>query len=73
MKTLGTAVLAMEIIVMLLAVPIAAPESIAALADAADEVIAVETLDFHGGISAAYLDFHQISDAEMLAMLAHAT
>ena len=58
---------------LILAVPIAAPESIAALADAADEVIAVETLGFRGGISAAYLDFHQISDAEMLAMLAHAT
>jgi putative phosphoribosyl transferase len=58
---------------LILAVPIAAPESIAALKDAADEVIAVETVGFHGGISAAYLDFHQISDAEMLAMLAHAT
>ena len=58
---------------LILAVPIAAPESIAALADAADEVIAVDTAGYHGGISAAYLDFHQISDAEMLAMLAHAT
>ena len=55
---------------LVLAVPIAAPESIAALKDAADEIIAVETEDFHGGISASYADFHQISDAEMLEMLA---
>ena len=55
---------------LVLAVPIAAPESIAALKDVADEIIAVETEDFHGGISASYADFHQISDAEMLEMLA---
>ena len=54
---------------LVLAVPIAAPESIAALKDVADEIIAVETEDFHGGISASYADFHQISDAEMLGML----
>ena len=54
---------------LVLAVPIAAPESIAALKDVADEIIAVETEDFHGGISASYVDFHQISDAEMLGML----
>ena len=55
---------------LVLAVPIAAPESIAALKDVADEIIAVETEDFHGGISASYVDFHQIGDAEMLGMLA---
>jgi predicted phosphoribosyltransferase len=54
---------------LILAVPVAASESIAALKDAADEIIAVETEDFHGGISASYADFHQISDAEMLGML----
>ena len=54
---------------LVLAVPIAAPESIATLKDVADEIIAVETEDFHGGISASYVDFHQISDAEMLGML----
>jgi predicted phosphoribosyltransferase len=42
----------------------------AALKDTADEIIAVETEDFHAGISASYADFHQISDAEMLGMLA---
>jgi putative phosphoribosyl transferase len=51
-------------------VPVAAPESIAALKDVADEIIAVEAEEFHGGISASYDDFHQISDAEMLALLA---
>lgn len=55
---------------LVLAVPIATPESIAALKDVADEIIAVETEDFHGGISASYGDFHQIGDAEMLGMLA---
>lgn len=55
---------------LVLAVPVAAPEAIAALKDAADEIIAVETEDFHGGISASYADFHQLSDAEMLALLA---
>jgi putative phosphoribosyl transferase len=55
---------------LVLAVPVAAPESIAALKDVADEIIAVEAEEFHGGISASYDDFHQISDAEMLALLA---
>ena len=55
---------------LILAVPVAAPESIATLKDVADEIIAVETEDFHGGISASYVDFHQIGDAEMLGMLA---
>jgi len=55
---------------LILAVPVAAPESFAALKDAADEIIAVETEAFHGSIGAFYQDFHQISDAEMLEMLA---
>ena len=55
---------------LVLAVPVAAPESIGALKHAADEIIAVETEKFHGGISASYVDFHQITDAEMLALLA---
>ena len=54
---------------LVLAVPIAAPEAIATLKDAADEIIAVETEDFHGGISVSYADFHQLSDAEMQALL----
>ena len=57
---------------LVLAIPVAAPEAIDALKDAADEIIAVETEDFHGGISASYADFHQLSDAEMLALLAPA-
>ena len=55
---------------LVLAVPVAAPESTAALMDAADEIIAVETEEFRGGIGASYADFHQISDTEMLEMLA---
>ncbi|NBS44475.1 MAG: phosphoribosyltransferase, partial [Acetobacteraceae bacterium] len=45
---------------------------IAALKGAADEIIALETEGFQGGISASYADFHQLSDAEMLALLAPA-
>ena len=55
---------------LVLAVPVAAPEAIAALKDAADEIIAVKSDDFGGGIGASYADFHQISDAGMLEMLA---
>jgi putative phosphoribosyl transferase len=55
---------------LVLAVPVAAPDSIAALKGAADEIIALETEGFQGGISASYADFHQLSDAEMMALLA---
>ena len=55
---------------LVLAVPVAAPDSIAALQGAADEIIALETEGFQGGISASYADFHQLSDAEMMALLA---
>ena len=58
---------------LILAVPVAAPESIAALKDVADDIIAVETEEFHGGISASYHDFHQLSDTEMLALMATAS
>jgi len=58
---------------LVLAVPVAAPESVVALKDVADEIIAVENEEFHGGISASYDDFHQLSDTEMLALLAPAS
>ena len=55
---------------LMLAVPIAAPESITEFQGLADEVITAETAPIHSGIGAFYRDFHQISDAEMLEMLA---
>ena len=57
---------------LVLAVPIAAPESITEFQGLADEVITAETAPIHSGIGAFYRDFHQISDAEMLEMLARA-
>ena len=57
---------------IVLAVPIAAPESVAEFQGLADEVITAETAPIRSGIGAFYRDFHQISDAEMLEMLARA-
>lgn len=58
---------------LVLAVPIAAPESVAEFQGLADEVITAQTAPIRSGIGAFYRDFHQISDAEMLGMLASAT
>jgi len=55
---------------LVLAVPIAAPESVAEFQGLADEVITAEAAPIRFGIGAFYQDFHQISDAEMLEMLA---
>jgi predicted phosphoribosyltransferase len=55
---------------LVLAVTIAAPESVAEFKGLADEVITAETAPIRFGIGAFYQDFHQISDAEMLEMLA---
>ena len=49
---------------------IAAPESVAEFQGLADEVITAEAAPIRFGIGAFYQDFHQISDAEMLEMLA---
>ncbi|MBM3592628.1 MAG: phosphoribosyltransferase [Alphaproteobacteria bacterium] len=58
---------------LVLAIPIAAPESVAEFQGLADEVITAETAPIRFGIGAFYRDFHQISDAEMLEMLMKAT
>jgi len=58
---------------LVLAIPIAAPESVAEFQGLADEVITAETAPIRFGIGAFYRDFHQISDAEMLEMLTKAT
>jgi putative phosphoribosyl transferase len=55
---------------LVLAVPVAAPESITEFQGLADEVITAEAAPIRFGIGAFYQDFHQISDAEMLEMLA---
>ncbi|MCZ8143391.1 MAG: phosphoribosyltransferase family protein [Acetobacteraceae bacterium] len=57
---------------LVLAVTVAAPESITEFQGLADEVITAEAAPIRFGIGAFYQDFHQISDAEMLEMLARA-
>jgi putative phosphoribosyl transferase len=54
---------------VVLATPVAPPETVAALRKEADEVVCLaEPPDFFG-ISQFYRDFHQLSDAEMMSLL----
>jgi len=54
---------------VILAVPVAPQESIAAIAGECDRVIAAEIHDIPCGIGGCYEDFHQLEDAEVLALL----
>ncbi len=51
------------------ATPVAPPDTVAALREEADEVIAVRTPESFMGISQFYLDFHQLDDEEVKATL----
>lgn len=54
---------------LILAIPVAPPESLDALRGEADEILClVEARPFHG-VGQAYGDFHQLSDAEVVALL----
>jgi putative phosphoribosyl transferase len=57
---------------LVLAVPVAPPETLAELAKEADESVCLETPDMLGAIGFYYRDFHQMSDAEVTDMLARA-
>lgn len=57
---------------VILAVPVAPPESVAELRSVADEVLAVEQPAAFGAIGVFYDDFSQTSDEEVLALLAPA-
>jgi putative phosphoribosyl transferase len=58
---------AMQIVI---AVPVAPPETLAALRENADAVLCLEEYPFLGSIGAYYDDFRQISDAEVITALA---
>lgn len=55
---------------LVLAVPVAPTEMLAAMREEADEVVCLEDHEFFGAIGYYYADFHQVSDQEVLAALA---
>lgn len=57
---------------LVLAAPVAAPETLAALRPEADEIVCIETPPGLGAIGFFYRDFHQVSDAEVTKILARA-
>jgi putative phosphoribosyl transferase len=57
---------------LVLAAPVAAAETLAALACEADETVCVEAPHGLGAIGFYYADFHQMSDAEVTDLLARA-
>lgn len=54
---------------LVLAAPVAAPETLASLRIEADEAVCVETPPGLGAIGFFYRDFHQVSDAEVAEIL----
>jgi putative phosphoribosyl transferase len=57
---------------LVLAVPVAPPDTLAALLKEADEAVCLETPAALGAIGYYYRDFHQLSDAEVTDLLARA-
>jgi putative phosphoribosyl transferase len=55
---------------LVIAAPVAAADTIAALGPAADEVVCVDIPTGLGAIGPYYEDFHQVNDAEVTAILA---
>ncbi len=54
---------------LVLAVPVAPPETIVALQGEADKIICLEQVALIRGISGCYADFHQIDDREVVRLL----
>ncbi len=54
---------------LVLAVPVAPGDTVAALRGDADEIVCLETPLMFGAISQFYRDFHQVSDDEVIALL----
>ena len=54
---------------LVLAVPVASHEAMRRLRALADEVVCPHVPDDLGGVGAAYVDFHQLSDDEVIALL----
>src|SRR6516165_8466433 len=57
---------------VVLAVPVAPPDTLAALGEVADEAVCLETPIGLGAIGFYYRDFHQMSDREVTELLARA-
>jgi predicted phosphoribosyltransferase len=54
---------------LVLAVPVAPPDALEALKSEADETICLEVHSDFGAIGYFYVDFHQIDDREVMAIL----
>jgi putative phosphoribosyl transferase len=54
---------------LVLAVPVASTDALAALRGDADEVVCLEDYEFFGAIGAYYADFSQIGDEEVIKLL----
>jgi putative phosphoribosyl transferase len=57
---------------LVLAVPVAPPDTLAAFRDEADEIVCLDQPPEFGAIGFFYRDFHQMSDAEVTELLARA-
>ena len=57
---------------LVVAVPIGSPASLAKLAEQADEVVCADRNDWYSAVSSAYLDFAQVDDETVRAMLRRA-
>ena len=57
---------------LVLAVPVAPPDTLAALRAEADETVCLETPRAFGAVGAFYEDFHQTSDEEVVELVARA-
>ncbi|MDP1631702.1 MAG: phosphoribosyltransferase family protein [Caulobacter sp.] len=57
---------------IILAVPVAPLDAAAELRGEVDELVCLHELQDFQGVGAAYADFHQLTDAEVLALLASA-
>jgi putative phosphoribosyl transferase len=54
---------------LILAVPVASPDSLAAIRPEADQVVCLHAADLVCGIGGFYGDFHQLTDAEVISLL----
>jgi len=54
---------------LVVAVPVAPPDTVAVLKREADEMVCLDSPEFFGGLSAFYRDFRQLEDDEVIALL----
>jgi putative phosphoribosyl transferase len=58
---------------LVLAAPVAAPQTLAELGDEADEIVCLYRPEWLGAIGAFYQDFTQVTDEEVIDLLSRAT